>query len=93
MRGIKSGSSAVLSIGLLVGSGVGVTAQSEEPAPMADVQPPPAPTAFTSTYSSSGRANPGSTTENDDGIIVTAGAGWMFDSQESSDPRFAGRLC
>jgi hypothetical protein len=92
MRGIKSGSGAVLSIGLLVGSGVGVTAQSEEPDPMADLQPPPAPTAFSATYSGSGRSTPGSTTENDDGTIVSAGGGWMWNSRESSDPRFAGPL-
>jgi hypothetical protein len=34
MRGIRSGSSVVLGIGLLVGSSTGVTAQSEEPDPM-----------------------------------------------------------
>ena len=34
MRGIRSGSSVVLGIGLLVGSSIGVTAQSEEPDPM-----------------------------------------------------------
>jgi hypothetical protein len=76
----------------LVGSGVGVTAQSEEPDPMADLQPPPAPTAFSATYSGSGRSTPGSTTENDDGTIVSAGGGWMWNSRESSDPRFAGPL-
>jgi hypothetical protein len=92
MRGIKSGSSVVIGIGLLVGSGVGVTAQSEEPDPLAAVQPPPAPTAFTATYSGSGRSNNGVTTEYDDGTIVAVGNGWMFDSRESSDPRFAGPL-
>jgi hypothetical protein len=34
MRGIKSGPSVVLTLGLLVWSGIGVTAQSEEPDPM-----------------------------------------------------------
>jgi hypothetical protein len=92
MRGIKSGSSAVLSIGLLVGPGVGVTAQSEEPDAMTEMQAPPAPTAFSATYSGSGRSNPGTTTETDDGTIVSVGLGWMFDSRESSDPRFAGPL-
>ena len=66
--------------------------QQQGSAPGAEVQPPPAPTAFSSTYSRSGRSNPGSTTEYDDGTIVTAGAGWMFNSRESSDPRFAGPL-
>jgi hypothetical protein len=61
-------------------------------APGAEVQPPQAPTAFSATYSWSGRSNPGSTTEYDDGTIVSAGQGWMFDSRESSDPRFAGPL-
>ena len=61
-------------------------------APGAEVQPPPAPTAFSATYSGSGRSNPGSTTENDDGTIVSAGQGWMWNSRESSDPRFAGPL-
>ena len=34
MRGIKSGASVILSLGLLVGSSIGVAAQSEEPDPM-----------------------------------------------------------
>ena len=61
-------------------------------APGAEVQPPPAPTAFSATYSRSGRSNPGSTTENDDGTIVSTGGGFMWNSRESSDPRFAGPL-
>ncbi len=66
--------------------------QQQSSLPGAEVQPPPAPTAFSSTYTWSGRSNPGSTLENDDGTIVSAGVGWLFRSQESSDPRFAGPL-
>jgi hypothetical protein len=83
----------VLTLGLLVWSGIGVTAQSEEPDAAAVVEPPPAPTRFSATYSSAGRSNPGSTTEYDDGATVYLGQGWMFNSRESSDPRFAGRWC
>jgi hypothetical protein len=66
--------------------------QQQSSAPGAEVQPPPAPAAFSATYSWSGRSNEGSRTENDDGTIMTVGQGWMFDSRESSDPRFAGPL-
>jgi len=54
--------------------------------------PPPPPTPFTSTYNWSDRSDPGSITEYEDGTVVTVGSGWLFDSLEASDPRFAGPL-
>ena len=66
--------------------------EQQDSAPGAEVQAPPTPTAFSATYNWSGRSNPGVTTENDDGTVVTVGEGWLFNSGESSDPRFAGPL-
>jgi hypothetical protein len=66
--------------------------QQQSSVPGAEVQPPPAPTAFSATYAGTGRSNPGTVKETDDGTIVSVGQGWLFDSRESSDPRFAGPL-
>jgi hypothetical protein len=52
----------------------------------------PAPVPFTSTYGWSGRSTPGSVEAQADGTIVSTGVGWMFDSRDASDPRFAGPL-
>jgi hypothetical protein len=87
---------AITAAALVVGIGgaflIARPFQHQSTVPAAEVQPPPAPTAFSATYIWSDRSNPGSTTEYDDGTIASVGQGWMFDSQESSDPRFAGPL-
>jgi hypothetical protein len=60
--------------------------------PGAESQSPPAPVPFTSTYGWSGRSTPGSVETQADGTIISTGVGWMFNSRDASDPRFAGPL-
>jgi len=86
VRGIKPGLSAVLSIGLLVGSATGVTAQ--DPELDAEVVEP---VEFTAMFIPSSSVRTG-TYETVEGVIQQRGNAWTPSIRGVSDPRMDGTL-
>jgi hypothetical protein len=86
MRGMKPGLVTVLGIGLLAGSGVGVTAQGSEPDAEA-IEPVP----FTAVFIPSSQVRFGSS-ETVDGVVQRRGDAWTPIMSGVSDPRMDGTL-
>jgi len=85
VRDIKQRLVSIIAVGLLAVPTAGVAAQDDGMASASPVR-------FSSTYDWPGGSTPGTSETLDGGIRVVTGEGWLFDSRDATDARFAGPL-